>query len=444
MKFTKRHLVNLILVGVVGVVSIAWAAVGLAGIRFDHPKQITVRLAQTGGALPGAEVTYLGIPVGKVSSARLAPDAVELKLTVRPKGPMPRDLRADIRQKSSLGEPFVELAPAGPSKQGPALAASTDPDKAVIPVERTSAPQPLYNLLGNLHEVLSNVDPADLSGLSQGLSGLVGHEDDIRNGLRAFAQIGEVLGRHHAELGDLLSASARLSAALDANRDQLAGAISGYAGLGRSLARHTGELENILKKGAAFGTVGNALLTEADADLKNGVLSGLDVTFHTMATRPVKLRETWYWLPEFMERIGYVLDGTTMNIGVGNSFPLFPTYQPNMAVPVYGEGLRLDKIFLPTIAQRIELDLSPPPGMQGQAPPVMLRILSRPTPCRARARPPRSSSRSSSNCGRSRRPRRRSYSTCTLATLWSFSCTVTSRPTRTSWGCAWLPSEVTV
>jgi hypothetical protein len=83
-----------------------------------------------------------------------------------------------------------------------------------------------------------------------------------------------------------------------------------------------------------------------------------------------------YWVPEFMQKVGYVLDGTTMNIGVGNSFPLFPTYQPNMAVPIYGEGLRLDKIFLPTVAQRIDLDLSPPPGMQGQAPPVMLRILS--------------------------------------------------------------------
>ncbi|MBV9412616.1 MAG: hypothetical protein JO148_13540 [Acidimicrobiia bacterium] len=47
-----------------------------------------------------------------------------------------------------------------------------------------------------------------------------------------------------------------------------------------------------------------------------------------------------------------------------------------MAVPIYGEGLRLDKIFLPTVAQKIELDLSPPAGMQGQAPPMMLRILS--------------------------------------------------------------------
>ena len=139
MKFTRRHLINLILVGVVGVVAIAWAAVGLAGIRFDKPKTITVRLAQTGGALPGAEVTYLGVPIGKVGSAHLTPDAIELKLTVRPKGPMAKELRADVRQKSSLGEPFVNLAPANPPQSGPQLAAASDPDKTVIPLERTSA-----------------------------------------------------------------------------------------------------------------------------------------------------------------------------------------------------------------------------------------------------------------------------------------------------------------
>jgi len=376
MKFTRRHLVNLIMVAVVGVVSIAWASVGLAGIRFDKPKVITVELAQTGGALPGAEVAYLGIPIGKVSSARITPDAVELKLAVRPKGPMAKELRADVRQKSSLGEPFVNLSPVDPPKPGMQLAASADPDKMVIPVDRTSAPQPLYNLLGNLNNVIANMNPADLSGLTQGLSGLVGHEDDIHNGLAAWAQVGETLGQHHAELGDLLSASAQLSSALDANRDQLSSAISGYAGLGSTLAKHTAELEDILKKGAEFGTVGNSMLTEANAPLKNGVLPGLDTTFHTMATRPTKVRESMKWVPDFMLKVGYVLDGNTMNIGVGNSFPLFPTYQPNMAVPIYGEGLRLDKIFLPTVAQKIDLDLSPPPGMQGQAPPVMLRILS--------------------------------------------------------------------
>ena len=140
MKFTRRHLVNLILVGVVGLVAIAWAAVGLAGIRFSKPKTITVEMPQTGGALPGAEVSYLGIPIGKVSSARLVPNAVELKLAVRPKGPMARDLRADVRQKSSLGEPFVDLSPINAPQSSPQLAASSDPNGMVIPVDRTRRP----------------------------------------------------------------------------------------------------------------------------------------------------------------------------------------------------------------------------------------------------------------------------------------------------------------
>src|SRR3954447_26655356 len=175
MKFTRRHLVNLILVAITGVVAIAWAAVGLAGIRFDKPKVITVRMAQTGGALPGAEVAYLGIPIGKVSSATIAPDAVVLKLNVRPKGPLAKELRADVRQKSSLGEPCVGLSPVNPPQSGGVqLADSADPNGMVIPIDRTSAPQPLYNLLGNLNNVIANMNPADLSGITQGLSGLVG------------------------------------------------------------------------------------------------------------------------------------------------------------------------------------------------------------------------------------------------------------------------------
>jgi virulence factor Mce-like protein len=368
MRFGKRQLVNVILVAVIGVVSIAWAAVGLAGIRFDHPKQITVHLAQTGGALPGAEVDYLGVPVGKVASSKLVPGAVELKLTVRPKGPMPKDLRADVVQKSSLGEPFLDLGPADPAQAAPG-----DPNGTTIPIERTSAPQPLYNLLDSMNGLLQQIKPDDVAALSNGLSGLVGHADDIKGALQSWATVGEVLANRKAELGDLLSASAKMAASLDANRESLAGAISGYAQLGQVLDNHLKELDDIIKRGGQLGAVGSDLLTKTDTDLKQGVLPGLDVTFHNIAIRPQKVKETMYWLPEFMEKVGYTLDGTTMNIGVGNSFPLFPTYQPNLAVPIYGEGLRLDKIFLPTLAQRIEIDA----GQRGSAAaPPMLRILS--------------------------------------------------------------------
>ncbi|MEY2478637.1 MAG: phospholipid/cholesterol/gamma-HCH transport system substrate-binding protein [Actinomycetota bacterium] len=350
MKLTFRQIANLVLVGVVSIVAMAWAAVGLAGVKFDDPKTMRVQLAQSGGALSGAEVTYLGVPIGKVSATRLTDDAVELKLTIRPKGAMAETLRADVRQKSSLGEPYVDLGPADPH-----AAKTADPDGALVPADRTSTPRPLYELLGQADKVLGKIEPADLGKVADGLSGMVGHEQDLKVLLSSWADVGEVMARRRAELGGLLADSAKLTAALDAARADMAGAISGYARVGEVLDRHTADLERILTEGARLGTEGSDLLAGSAHDIE-GTLAGLDTTFHNLAIRPTKMQETIYWMPRFAERIGWTLEGDTMNIGLGGAFPLMPGYQPRFGVPVYGEGLRLDKIYVPSLAQRIDVD----------------------------------------------------------------------------------------
>ena len=352
MKLTWKQLVNLAVVGVVSVVAMAWASIGLAGVRFDDPKSMRVQLAQSGGALAGAEVTYLGVPIGKVSSTRLTDEAVELKLTIRPKGPMAKTMRADVRQKSSLGEPYVDLGPADPhsTKTG-------DPDGALVPADRTSTPRPLYELLGQADKVLGNIEPSDLGKVADGLSGMVGHEQDLQVLLSSWADVGEVMARRRAELGGLLADSAKLTAALDAARADMAGAITGFARVGEVLDRHTADLERILSAGARLGTEGSDLLAGSASDIE-GTLAGLDTTLHELAIRPTKMQETIYWMPRFAERIGWTLEGDTMNIGLGGAFPLMPAYQPRFGVPVYGEGLRLDKIYVPSLAQRIDVDFA--------------------------------------------------------------------------------------
>src|SRR5947209_8159480 len=130
MKIGPRQLANVILVLVVGGVAMVWAAVSLAGIHFGKPKHLTVNLVSSGGALPGSEVSYLGVPIGKVETAHLADNALELRLTIRPKGPIAKNLRADVRQKSSLGEPYLDLGPADKNNAAPG-----NPDGEVIPVE---------------------------------------------------------------------------------------------------------------------------------------------------------------------------------------------------------------------------------------------------------------------------------------------------------------------
>lgn len=359
MKLTWKQLVNLAVVGVVSIVAMAWASIGLAGVRFDDPKTMRVQLAQSGGALAGSEVTYLGVPIGKVTSAELTDGAVELKLSIRPKGPMARTMRADVRQKSSLGEPYVDLGPADPHS-----VAIGDPDGVLVPADRTSTPRPLYELLGQADKVLGKIDPADLGAMADGLSGVVGHEQDLKVLLSSWADVGEIMARRKAELGGLLADSAKLTAALDAARADMAGSITGFSRVGQVLDRRTADLRRILSEGARLGVEGSDLLAGSAEDI-DGTLAGLDTTFHNLAIRPQKMWETIYWMPRFAERIGYTLEGDSMNIGLGGGFPLMPGYQPRFGVPVYGEGMRLDKIYVPSLAQRVDVDFGPYTQMSG-------------------------------------------------------------------------------
>jgi phospholipid/cholesterol/gamma-HCH transport system substrate-binding protein len=202
MRFTAKQLANIAVVAVLGLVATTWAVVSLAKVRFDDPATVTVQLPASGGALPGGEVTYLGVPVGRVTSAKLVPGALELKLEVRPKGPMAKELRAEVRQKTALGEPYVDLAPA---KAG---AKPGDPDGAVVPIERTRVPRTLDHLLQQADQLLAGVKAEDLTTLVDAGGGLAGHGDDLRAMTESGARIGKVLSDRKDQLGALLVASA--------------------------------------------------------------------------------------------------------------------------------------------------------------------------------------------------------------------------------------------
>jgi phospholipid/cholesterol/gamma-HCH transport system substrate-binding protein len=358
-----RQLVNALLVGAVGLVAMIWSIAGLAQLRpFDEPATVVVRVARSGGALPGSEVTYLGVPVGKVTSARLAPDAVVLRLAVEPKGPMAKELRADVRTKSALGEPYVDLAPARPGVP------AGDPDGAVIPLERTTVPRPLSVVLERADALLHDVDPADLRAVIDGASGVVGHEQALRDLVTNGADVAEVVARRRNDLGQLLGSAATLTAALDTHRDELGAAITGFARLGDVLARRTGELQSILDEGGRLGTDGSDLLARSRPDL-DGVLAGLDATFGNLARRPDKLREIVDLVPTMIDRFGRTFEGGSFWLSAGGATPFAPGYQPRYGVPIYGKGFNVDRIFLPSVAQRIDVDLG------GRPPSEVYRLL---------------------------------------------------------------------
>ena len=348
MRITAKQLANLALVVVLGVVATTWAVFGLADLSpFDHPRHVTVRLAETGGALPGAEVTYLGVSIGQVTDARLVDDEVELRLEIEPKGPMARELRADVRQKTSLGEPYVDLAPAF------AGAPAGDVDGAVVPADRTSTPPSLGALFRSGSALLDHIDPEAFATVVEGASGLAGHTEDLRDILSATAAVGDVVADRRVEIERLLAASATVVDTLATHADAIGSAASGASQVGAVLAGRIEEIRSILRSSATLGTEGTALLAAIEADLDN-TLAGLETAIGTLADRPQSLDDILVYTPLFVDELGRTFEGGTVWSSV-QGVPGIP-FSPVYGIPIVGSGLRIDKLLLPSVAERLYVD----------------------------------------------------------------------------------------
>ncbi len=370
MRLNTRTVLNVLVVLAVGASALVWAVVGLAGLRLFGDDRVTVQavVSRAAGALPGAEVTYLGQSVGTVDRSEFLAEGILLTMDVELPDQVAPVLRADVRQKSALGEPYVDLGPAQADPDGDgdgdgevvALASSArqvpaeEQDGARIPLERTSVPAELGQLLSDADALLGDLNPEALGDLVDGSAAIVGNEENLRRILRSGAVVAETIRGRSAEIDTLVANAAQLSETLDASRGDVQGALDGFSQLGTVLAGRTEQLESILQRGSTLATEGSRLLADTRPRV-DPVLSGLDATFETLADRPTKVREILTLTPLMIDRFGKTFEGGYFWLGAAH-IPFVPG-TPRLGVPVTGKGLRIDRIFAPSIAQKITVDL---------------------------------------------------------------------------------------
>jgi virulence factor Mce-like protein len=133
---------------------------------FDNASQLT----------PQADVRISGVNVGKVSTVQPLGLRTRATLALEARfAPLPRDVRAVLRQKTLLGESFVELTPG-------TAAAPRLREGATIPQEQIAETQPLDRVLGmldrptreHLHDLLTGSDTL-LEGRGQDLNAALGN-----------------------------------------------------------------------------------------------------------------------------------------------------------------------------------------------------------------------------------------------------------------------------
>ncbi|MGW1744244.1 MCE family protein [Streptomyces sp. NPDC002092] len=153
----KAQLVAFAAVTAVGVSYVGARYTGLVDDVLGRGYTVQADFADSGGIFPGAEVTYRGVPVGKVGALRLSGSGgVSVALDIKEGAPrIPADTLAVVADRSAVGEQYVDLQPR--TSHGPYLL-----DGSAIPRGSTRVPLPTTELVLSLDRLVNSVGKNDL------------------------------------------------------------------------------------------------------------------------------------------------------------------------------------------------------------------------------------------------------------------------------------------
>ncbi|WP_369168912.1 MCE family protein [Streptomyces sp. R28] len=153
----KVQLLAFATITAVGVSYVGAEYTGLVDEVLDRGYTVRADFADSGGIFPGAEVTYRGVPVGRVGALHLTgADGVSVALDIEDDAPrIPADALAVVADRSAVGEQYVDLQPR--TTHGPYLL-----DGSTIPRASTRTPLPTTDLVLSLDRLVNSVGRKDL------------------------------------------------------------------------------------------------------------------------------------------------------------------------------------------------------------------------------------------------------------------------------------------
>lgn len=155
---TRTVKLQLMAFGVITAVGVSYVAAqytGLVDRVLDRGYTVQAEFADSGGIFSGAEVTYRGVPVGRVGDLRLTGDGVSAALDIEDGLRIPSDAMAVVATRSAVGEQYVDLQPR--TGGGPYLR-----EGSTIARHDTRTPLPTTKLVSSVDRLVNSVGKKDL------------------------------------------------------------------------------------------------------------------------------------------------------------------------------------------------------------------------------------------------------------------------------------------
>jgi phospholipid/cholesterol/gamma-HCH transport system substrate-binding protein len=153
---TKQQLIAFVIITLLGCSYVGAKYAKLGELFYDTSYDVNAHFSHSGGIFTGAEVTYRGVGVGRVTGMKLTREGVDVVLAIDKQWRrIPADTLAQVADKSAVGEQYVDLQPQ--TDHGPYLHQGS-----VIEDADTSVPVSTTALLTNLDNLVNSVPRNDL------------------------------------------------------------------------------------------------------------------------------------------------------------------------------------------------------------------------------------------------------------------------------------------
>lgn len=153
---TKIQLIVFLVLTLLGVSFVGARYARLDRMVLDTSYEVVAHYDDSGGIFTGAEVTYRGVQIGRVSKMELTDEGVDVFLAIENDfDDIPADTRALVGNRSAVGEQFVELQPQSDGE--PFLEGGSEIDTSMTEVPITTT-----EWLSNTQDLVNSVPKKDL------------------------------------------------------------------------------------------------------------------------------------------------------------------------------------------------------------------------------------------------------------------------------------------
>jgi len=276
-------------------------------IFVDRSFPVSAQFKDSGGIFAGAQVTYRGIPVGKVGKLDFKDDGVQARLDIENSAPkIPSDVLAVVANKSAIGEQFVDLQPR--TNSAPYLHKGS-----AITLRNTRIPIDTTTLLVDVNDLVSSVNTDSLRTVVDELGqAFEGTGQDLSTILDTSSEFIKAADDNIDVTRALIHDSSSVLQTQIDKSDDISTFSKNLALLSDSLVDADPDLRRLFDKGSESASTLNAVVNENSADLGNAVRD-LVTASKPLSENVLGLQAIFILYPYLVEGSFSVLDPVVKN-----------------------------------------------------------------------------------------------------------------------------------